>query len=806
MIPPSEKDREWHLAFCKSFKNEFDLGGGKLLGFMTDHYEKDRLYASGKQPIDQYKQMLTMHRNKGKNKMSWRNLDWNILPILPTIVNIVINKVLGQNKDILIRAIDPISQNEERARRNQILTYLANRRIIQMVEEQFGVSVQSPMIPGAPMPANMQEIELHLAMYPKDRHIMELYDQIDRVMSLNGWMEIWNQVVRDLVEVGIGGTKAWIDLNGEIRVRRVIPEMIITNSVTKPDFSDLRRVAELIPMSIAELRASVPPGTFSEADFVRMANLSSKGRRYSTQGIESYFRAHYRYPYDAETVMTMDAEWLSADDYAYVKEWNNRGNLALEKQKDPYWLSRVQWTDEEGRVHTGVSDKQYEEYHRNLGSKREVIRNSYINLYGAKWVVGTEYVFDWGLKSNMRRAISKLGQTSTNYQFYTFFDSFVRRAEPVADQIQINWLQHQHHVANSRPDGLKINKRALTTMKVSGKGGQGMELDEVDLLQMYTESGSFVYKGEDAGGRPYPYDPIQELKGGISEAAMQHMQMIIQHIDFLRTVFGLNEVTDASTPNPKLGKKVAELMEQSTNTALGSIYHAYSNLYERTVQAIALLVPDAEMIKSSAKDEGLGESSGQFFRANNDLTFREHGIIIEDGPTEEVKATLRKYTELAIQAQELRPEDAYLIENEKNIMRAYWLLAMKRRQKMEEDQRMKAETFEMENQKNVESAKVAAQAKAEADIASSQAEMQKEVALHPLKKELAALDIVGKIILKKMEAGAQLTAEENKAVNRYLEILTQGELNKDLEAMRGENKRKEFKMKPKAAPKKTKAA
>src|SRR5690606_19488971 len=100
MIPPAEKGKDWCLAYCKSFKNEFDVGGGKLLRYMSDEYEKNRLYAAGKQPIDQYKEMLSIKRNKGKNKMTWRNLDWNILPILPTIVNIVVNKVLGQSKDI----------------------------------------------------------------------------------------------------------------------------------------------------------------------------------------------------------------------------------------------------------------------------------------------------------------------------------------------------------------------------------------------------------------------------------------------------------------------------------------------------------------------------------------------------------------------------------------------------------------------------------------------------------------------------------------------------------------------------------
>src|SRR5690606_27099649 len=98
---------------------------------------------------------------------------------------------------------------------------------------------------------------------------------------------------------------------------------------------------------------------------------------------------NFRYPYDHEKIMVLDAEWFSADDYAYVKEISNRGNLNVTKQKNPYWLDKVEWEDENGKKRMGVSDKQYVEFHKNKGSDRQVIRDSVNNLYGAKWIVGT---------------------------------------------------------------------------------------------------------------------------------------------------------------------------------------------------------------------------------------------------------------------------------------------------------------------------------------------------------------------------------------------------------------------------------
>lgn len=752
LISPADKQtREYYLLFEKAFHREHNSGTGfgRIKSLGDD--EKNRLYAKGMQPQDQYKPMLGIIRNKGKKDISWRNLDWNILPILPTLVSVVKNKVLSQKKDVIIKAIDRQSQTEERTRKNEILTYLTNLHLAQQAEQDFGVPVESPLDPGAPLPANMQELELHLQMFPKDRYVMELYDNVERVKTVNNWTQIWEDVVDDLVSVGQGGTKCYIDINGSVRVRRVKKEALITNNIVNADFSDLTRIGEYIQMSISELRASVPRGTFTEAEYAKMASTAT-GKNYTTKGVDQYFRTNYCYPYDHEKLTVLDAEWIAADDYAYVVERSNIGNLMISKQKDPYWLDKVEWNDN-GKQMMGVTDQQYIDYHKNLGSEKEIIRDSVNNLYGAKWIVGTDYVFDYGLKSNIQRSLNRLGDCKFNYNLYTFFDSYMRRAEPLADQIQLNWLQHQHHVSQSKPSGLKINKRALTSISVGGKGG--MELDELEVLRMYTETGNYVYKGEDAAGRPYQFDPIQELKGGMNEAAIQHFELMKAHIDLLRTIFGLNEATDSSTPNPKLGKAIAEMLEQNTNTALGSVYHAYSKLFEDTIKSICTLVADAELIKNSAKDESLGTSSGEFFRANSDVTHRELGIKIEDGPTTEVRNTLRKYIELSLGNKEIYPEDSYLVENEDNIMRAYHMLAQARKKKKEDDMRIAQQQYDMEQEKNIQSAMAGEQAKVQLQMQANQSDIEKAYAIHDLDMEKLVVEQMGNLRLKQLELGYQ---------------------------------------------------
>lgn len=767
LVSPNEKGREWHLRFSQAFHGEYSAGGGTMLRYAMNDYEKYRSYARGSQPIDQYKTMISQPRRKGKKEMSWRNLDWNILPIIPTLKSVVKHKVLGQPKDIIVTAIDPVSQNEERVRYNTMLAQITNQPLYKKAQEGLGTEITSPMEPGTPMPQNEDELKLHLQMSPKDRYVMEVYDQIENTQNVNNWRQVCDDIVDDLIDVGVAGTKTYLDVTGVIRVRRVKPECVITNNVVNPDFSDATRIGEYITMSISELRASVPRGTFTEEDYAKMASVAGK-TSYTTTGVDNYFRQYLRYPYDHEKVLVLDWETISADDFAYVVERSNGGAIAgIQKQKNPYWLDRVQWQDASGKVHTGVTDAQYVAFHQQRGSDRQVIRDGVNNLYGCKWVVGTEYIFDWGLKSNMQRSLNRLGDCRMNYNMYTFFDSYMRKAEPLADDIQRNWLHYQNMQNQARPSGLKINKRALTSLSVSGKGG--MELDELDVLQMFAETGNLVYKGEDAAGRPYPFDPIQELKGGINEAAIQYWQFILQAINLLRTIFGLNEATDSSTPNPKLGKAIAEMLEQNTNTALGQVYYGYSKLYEETVKSIALLAPDASMIKSLAMDEALGESSAQFFMANGDLTFREYGIKIEDGPSNEARQRLQKYVELSIQTGELSADEGYLIEKEPNLMRAYHLLQLKRRQRQEQKMAEQQQVFEIENQKNIDSATATAAAKRDADLAILEAEVMKEERLHPLKMRELAATTTAQMVLKKMEMNAKLTEQDEAALAKFQE-------------------------------------
>jgi len=496
------------------------------------------------------------------------------------------------------------------------------------------------------------------------------------------------------------------------------------------------------------LRQAAPKGTFTEEQLAKIASQQG-GKLYNVDGNAKFFEEHNRYPYDHELVTVLDAQWFSADQWAHVVSKSNRGNLHIEKKDNPFWLDKQGYTDE-----------QYQAYYAQKNEERMIIRNELKNVYQAMWVVDTDFIFNYGLKTDMQRQINSLKDTKLDYILYsTRFKSIIADVEPILDNIQINWLHFQHHLAQSKPRGIAIEKGAISMIEIGGKGG--VKLSPQNILKMYAETGSYIYKGTDVNGRPMNYKPIEELQGGVSEAAQQHLNFIIANIDLLRQILGINEVSDASSPNPELGKAVANLAMTNTNTALGDFYHAFSQLFVRTGQSVALLIPDAKSLgKSSGWAEALGDGSDTYWKSNSDKNYVEFGISIKENWGEDEMAILDRQLEASLKAAGgvLLPEDATMIRREMkdNPERAYMMMVAKRRMREKEEEARQLRMYKAEEEKNINSAQAAEQMRQETLALERE---DKAIALEG-QKLLLTHERQLKMMHLKLEKGMELDSEE----------------------------------------------
>ena len=90
VVSDKEKaSKEYGLKVARAIENEwFNDSGSNNNRYLTDinNFHKLRLYARGEQSIQKYKDELSINGD-----LSYLNLDWTPVPIIPKFVDIVVN-------------------------------------------------------------------------------------------------------------------------------------------------------------------------------------------------------------------------------------------------------------------------------------------------------------------------------------------------------------------------------------------------------------------------------------------------------------------------------------------------------------------------------------------------------------------------------------------------------------------------------------------------------------------------------------------------------------------------------------------
>lgn len=747
--PDAKKSPKYLMLWAKAIHEEDKTGSGNVFRSRIADYKVWREYARGMQEIDQYKELLgpKKKRTRGKRDNTWRNLDFNILPIAPKFVQILQGMIMAQPRIMKIRAIDSKSMEAERVYENELSEWVTNRDWVEKLQQRHpGMNFPSPIRAEDPDIQDQNEIPLYKDLFYKDEAAMEMKDTVDVAFEVNDMEQIREDYINDIIEVGVGGTRTMIDSNGFLKIRKVTPERLRSNNFTRPDGGDIRYIGEYVEMSIADLK-QIAGNEFSEAEYKDIAEKAT-GKKYDVE----YFEDIYTYPWDGDTITVLDFEMLSTDERTTNVSKDRFGNWKSEKVAKDF-------------LPKGVSDDMYKERYN---GDRYIMRRNVRNRYQGMWIVDTNYICKYGLSSDMARQASSLHDTQLTYTIYTTrFDSVIRRIMPALDQIQINWLQFQNHVARSKPPGLSIEMSALENLNV-GKAGERMTPKEA--LRLYFETGVILWRMKNWSGAMGQWRPVQELNNGIGDAAAQHFQNILSIIDVLRNILGLNQVEDASTPNPEIGKFVTETATVATKHALTYAYFADKKIYEGTAKKCMLLLPNLiSRGKSKGLIEALGTKTYNFFKTNIDLSFYEFSLMVEAGATDDQQAAIRGYIAKAVEKEQLDADTALLIEQEENPYKAIAMIRHEKRKKFQMQIENQKFTAQLEENKNIKSANAAAQAEVWKERQTADIKMQLETHISDLKQEENALQLQGEIILAKLNGGIDLTETEKQIAGKIME-------------------------------------
>jgi len=198
-----------------------------------------RLYSRGEQSIQKYKDELSINGD-----LSYLNLDWTPVPVIPKFVDIVVNGMSEKIYDIKAYAQDPASQKKRTAYAEKLHKNIVTRDFMNQVKQQMGMDI-SEVDGGENVPQNEEELEIHLQLDYKQSIEIAEEEAINNTLDRNKFELVKRRYYKDLVELGIGVIKtSWNSSNG-ITVDYVDPANVVYSYTDDPNFEDIYYVGEV---------------------------------------------------------------------------------------------------------------------------------------------------------------------------------------------------------------------------------------------------------------------------------------------------------------------------------------------------------------------------------------------------------------------------------------------------------------------------------------------------------------------------------------------------------------------------------
>ena len=99
------------------------------------NFHRLRLYARGEQPVGKYKNELAINGD-----LSYLNLDWTPVPILPKFVDIVVNGMSDRLFKVKAYAQDAMSQSKRSKYQDMIEGQMLAKPMLEVIQEKTGAN------------------------------------------------------------------------------------------------------------------------------------------------------------------------------------------------------------------------------------------------------------------------------------------------------------------------------------------------------------------------------------------------------------------------------------------------------------------------------------------------------------------------------------------------------------------------------------------------------------------------------------------------------------------------------------------
>ena len=737
----TKASEKYGMEVARGIKNEWfrkSAGTGRFLQNQRE-FHRLRLYARGEQSIQKYKDEFSINGD-----LSYLNLDWKPVPIIPKFVDIVVNGMQDRLFTVKAFAQDPTSVKERTEFVETLERDMIAKDIIKTMQSDLGV--EGGQVPKDEVPNTQEELELYMQINYKQSIEIAHEQAIDNVFKRNNYHELKKRLDYDQTVLGISCAKHTFNNTDGIKLEYVDPANLVYSYTDDPNFQDVYYFGEIKQIKSNELKKQFPG--LSDEEFEECVKKSTKMNQYD------YTHNDSNDSYDSNTLTVMYFNWKTWEQSVFkVKETSSGAKKAIKKDD------------------TFNPPKDQRSRFQKIAQAREVV-------YEGVLVLGANKLLKWEKAKNMVRPDSNLNTVMMNYivsapRFYKGkIESLVSRMVTYADLIQLTHLKLQQVIQRMTPSGVFVDADGLSEIDL----GNGTNYNPQEALNLYFQTGSIIGRSMNADGDMNPGKvPIQELPGGGGQQSQLLIQAYNYYLNMIRDVTGLNEARDGSDPDPYALVGVQKLAAANSNTATRHILHSSLYITSELAEAISIRIKD--VLEYHPQREVFIKSLGRFtvgaLREVENLHLHEFGIFLELDPDQEEKQLVENNLQIAISKDQIQIEDTIDIRQIKNIKLANQLLKVRKAKKVALDQQRAERNIAAQSQANAQAAQASELAKAQAESIKLDAKIkmaQEENALElkrigfeaQAKKDLMAYEFEINLKLKELEMEGKKDLEKAK--------------------------------------------
>ena len=737
----TKASEDYGMEVAMGIQNEWfrkNSGTGRFVQNQRD-FHKLRLYARGEQSVQKYKDEFSVNGD-----LSYLNLDWKPVPIIPKFVDIVVNGMQDRLFTIKAFAQDPTSIKERTDFVESILEDMNAKEILDEIDANMNVNARN--VPAEQMPSDKEELELHMQISYKQGIEIAHEQAIKNIFEKNYYDELKKRLDYDQTVLGIMSAKHTFNNTDGIKLEYVDPANLVYSYTEDPNFQDVYYFGEIKQIKANELKKQFPE--LSDEEFEEAVKRSSNYNNYD------YTNNDANETVDSNTLTVMYFNWKTWENSVYkIKETATGAKKAIKKD-DKFNPPKDQ------------------------RSRFEKVAQARETIYEGVMVLGANKLLKWKKATNMVRPDSNVNKVMMNYvvsaprMYKGKIESLVSRMITYADLIQLTHLKLQQVIQRMTPSGVYVDADGLAEIDL----GNGTSYNPQEALNLYFQTGSIIGRsmtvdGEMNAGKV----PIQELPGGGGQQSSLLIQAYNYYLQMIRDVTGLNEARDGSDPDPNALVGVQKLAAANSNTATRHILQSSMYVTTQLAEAISIRIKDVLEYhpQRDAMITGIGRFSVGALKEMENLHLHDFGIFLELDPDEEEKQLVEANIQAALARDQIFLEDVIDIRQIKNIKLANQLLKYKRTKKEVKDQIRAERNIAAQSQANAQAAQAAEMAKAQAENIKVEAkgklaELQAQLEIQKLqmeaetKKGLMKYEYDLNVKLKEME----LNSKENIAMSK----------------------------------------